>query len=95
VHQLTCSPIHNQVPGPVKPLMRLGWSRAAARAMRALAKSAGVPAPAWRWARLAGPYFGNAVSTLCLHDAQAVVTLEGTTTDGELTEVATVALVHS
>jgi hypothetical protein len=32
---------------------------------------------------------------LRLHDAQAVVTLEGTTTDGELTEVATVALVHS
>jgi PhoD-like phosphatase len=95
VHQLTCSPIHNQVPAPVRPLMRLGWSRAGARAMRALARSAGVPAPAWRWARLAGPYFGNAVSTLRLQDGRAVVTLEGTTADGELTEVATVALKHS
>src|SRR4029453_15945982 len=26
VHQLTCSPIHNQVPAPLKPLMRLSWS---------------------------------------------------------------------
>ena len=26
VHQLTCSPIHNQVPAGMRPLMRLGWS---------------------------------------------------------------------
>ncbi|HEY7273349.1 MAG TPA: alkaline phosphatase D family protein [Actinoplanes sp.] len=95
VYQLTCSPIHNQVPAPVRPLMRLSWSRAGARAMRALARSAGVRAPAWRWARLAGPYFGNAVSTLRLLGGSAVVTVEGTTMDGDLFEVATVALRHS
>ena len=95
VHQLTCSPIHNQVPAPVRPLMRLGWSRSAARATRALARSAGVPKPAWRWARLAGPYFGNAVSTLRMHDGDAVVTLEGTTVDGDLFKIATVPIHRS
>jgi hypothetical protein len=95
VHQLTCSPIHNQVPAPLRPLMRLGWSRAAARATRALARSAGVPKPAWRWIRLAGPYFGNAVSTLRLEDGRAVVTLEGTTVDGDLFEIATVPIHRS
>jgi hypothetical protein len=95
VHQLTCSPIHNQVPAPVRPLMRLSWSRSGARATRALARSAGVRAPGWRWDRLAGPYFGNAVSTLRLQDGSAVVTLEGTTMDGELFKVATVPLSHS
>jgi hypothetical protein len=54
-----------------------------------------VRAPAWRWARLAGPYFGNAVSTLRLHDGTAVVTVEGTTVDGDLFKVATVPLRRS
>jgi hypothetical protein len=95
VHQLTCSPIHNQVPAPLRPLMRFSWSRAGARATRALARSAGVRGPAWRWDRLAGPYFGNAVSTLRLHGGSAMVTLEGTTMDGDLFEIATVPLHRS
>jgi PhoD-like phosphatase len=92
VYQLTCSPIHNQVPAPMRPLMRLSWSRAGARAMRGLARSAGVRRPAMRWSRLAGPYFGNAVSTLRHEDGRAVVTVEGTSKDGDLFEVATVPL---
>jgi hypothetical protein len=95
VHQLTCSPIHNQVPAPMRPLMRLGWSRGVARAVRGLARSAGVPKPALRWSRVAGPYFGNAVSTLRHEGARAVVTVEGTTKDGDLFEVATVPLHRS
>ena len=51
VYQLTCSPVHNQVPGFMRPLMRFSWSRAAARAVRGLAKSAGVRKPAWTWKR--------------------------------------------
>ena len=90
VMQLTCSPVHNQVPAAVRPLMRFGWSRAAARAMRGLARSAGVPRPAWTWKRLAGPYFGNAVSTLRLAGPSATVRVEGTTKDGNLFPVAEV-----
>ncbi|GGQ37782.1 alkaline phosphatase D family protein [Couchioplanes azureus] len=92
VHQLTCSPIHNQVPAPLKPLMRLSWSRVAARAMRTLARSAGVKRPPLTWKRVAGPYFGNAVGTLRHTGARADVEVEGTTKDGNLFTVAAVRL---
>ena len=92
VHQLTCSPIHNQVPAPLKPLMRLSWSRLGARMTRGLARSAGVARPSVAWKRLAGPYFGNAVSTLRHTAGRAEVLVEGTTKDGELFPVAKVPL---
>ncbi|TDC37682.1 alkaline phosphatase D family protein [Micromonospora sp. KC213] len=88
VHQLTCSPIHNQVPTGLRPLMRLGWSRGLATAARALARSVGVRRPSVRWKKLAGPYFGNAVATLAHTGRQAEVLIEGTTSDGHLRVVA-------
>ncbi|TDC58835.1 alkaline phosphatase family protein [Micromonospora sp. KC207] len=87
VHQLTCSPIHNQVPAAMRPLMRLGWSPGPAGAGRALARSAGVRRPSVRWRKLAGPYFGNAVATLTHTGRTADVTIEGTTGDGHLRPV--------
>ncbi|WP_433369208.1 alkaline phosphatase D family protein [Actinoplanes sp. CA-142083] len=90
VMQLTCSPVHNQVPAFMRPLMRFSWSRLAARGVRGLARSAGVARPAWSWKRLAGPYFGNAVSTLELTGPTATVTVEGTTKEGDLFSVAEV-----
>jgi PhoD-like phosphatase len=92
VHQLTCSPIHNQVPAPIRPLMRFGWSRAGARATRRLARAAGIPPPRLRWRRVAGPYFGNALGTLRLDGRRAEVTIEGTAKSGRLFPVATVTL---
>ncbi|MFI5931323.1 alkaline phosphatase D family protein [Actinoplanes sp. NPDC051494] len=92
VHQLTCSPIHNQVPVFMRPLMRFSWSRAAAKGMRALARAAGVPRPSVRWGRLAGPYFGNAVSTLRHDGLHAEVRVEGTRKDGDLFTVAALPL---
>jgi hypothetical protein len=92
VHQLTCSPIHNQVPGFMRPLMRFSWSRVAARAVRGVARGAGVRRPSVSWRRLAGPYFGNAVSTLRHSGTRADVLVEGTTKDGELFAVADVRL---
>ena len=92
VHQLTCSPIHNQVPAFMRPLMRFSWSRLAARGVRALARSAGVPRPKLGWHRLTGPYFGNAISTLRLDGTRAYVRVEGTGKDGGLFEVAEVGL---
>ncbi|RIV40703.1 alkaline phosphatase D family protein [Micromonospora radicis] len=88
VHQLTCSPIHNQVPAGMRPLMRLGWARGPAGATRALARAAGVPRPLVKWRKLAGPYFGNAVGTLTHAGRAAEVIIEGTTSDGHLREVA-------
>jgi hypothetical protein len=91
VMQLTCSPVHNQVPAFMRPLMRFSWSRAAARGVRGLARTAGVRRPPWTWKRVAGPYFGNAVSTLRLDGTLATVTVEGTNSDGGLFEVAAVS----
>ncbi|MGW5669177.1 alkaline phosphatase D family protein [Micromonospora sp. NPDC003776] len=88
VHQLTCSPIHNQVPAAMRPLMRLGWNPGPAGATRALARSAGVRRPFVRWKKLAGPYFGNAVATLTHRGRAAEVVIEGTTGDGHLRTVA-------
>ncbi|MFG2108136.1 alkaline phosphatase D family protein [Micromonospora chersina] len=88
VHQLTCSPIHNQVPAAMRPLMKLGWNPGPAGAARALARSAGVRRPLVRWKKLAGPYFGNAVATLIHEGRTADVVIEGTTSDGHLRTVA-------
>ncbi|MEV0430152.1 alkaline phosphatase D family protein [Micromonospora sp. NPDC050495] len=88
VHQLTCSPIHNQVPAAMRPLMRLGWNPGPAAATRALARSAGVRKPSVRWKKLAGPYFGNAVATLTHRGRTADVLIEGTTSEGDLRTVA-------
>jgi hypothetical protein len=92
IHQLTCSPIHNQVPGVMRPIMRFSWSRLAARFARRRAAAAGVPEPSFHWRRLAGPYFGNAVCVLRHRADTAEMTIEGTDADGNLFEVAAVSL---
>ncbi|HEX2774521.1 MAG TPA: alkaline phosphatase D family protein [Micromonosporaceae bacterium] len=92
VHQLTCSPIHNQVPAVMRPLMRLGWWRGPSEAVRALARTAGLRRPIVRWRRKAGPYFGNAVSTLEHVGRTARVTIEGTDNAGNLNTIAAVKL---
>jgi len=92
VHQLTCSPVHNQLQSYMRPVLRLGWWKGPAALARVLARAARVAAPTVRWRRLAGPYFGNAVSTLVHQGRSARVRIEGTTTDGDLREVAAVDL---
>jgi hypothetical protein len=88
VHQVTCSPIHNQVPAVVRPLMRLGWWRGPTQFTRSLARSVGLRRPVVWWRKVAGPYFGNAVGTLTHLGRSAEVTIEGTTKDGDLKIVA-------
>ena len=88
VHQLTCSPIHNQTPAAMRQLIRLCWNPGLASAAQALARSAGVRRPTVRWKKLAGPYFGNAVATLEHRGRGAEVVIEGATSDGHLREVA-------
>ncbi|MEJ3744174.1 alkaline phosphatase D family protein [Actinomycetes bacterium KLBMP 9797] len=92
VHQLTCSPVHNNVPGYMRPMLRVGWWRGPAWVAGRLARAAGAPAPAVGWRRLAGPYFGNAVATLVHEGRSARVTIEGTTADGTLHPVLAVPL---
>jgi hypothetical protein len=87
VYQLTCSPVHNDVPKAVRPAMVIGWNSGARRLARGLARTMGVPRPAIGWRKRAGPYFGNAISQLVHSGRKARVTIEGTTADKQLTQV--------
>jgi hypothetical protein len=88
VHQVTCSPFHNQVPASMRPLLWIGWWWLPSVVARLVARTAGVRRPPVRWRRLAGPYFGNAVGTLRHEGRTAEVTIEGTRPDGSLVTVA-------
>jgi hypothetical protein len=71
VHQLTVSPLHNQAPHPIKVGFRIGWSRWARRLTTGLARLARVRPSELDWTKLAGPYFGNQLGELVLHDREA------------------------
>jgi hypothetical protein len=88
VYQLTCSPVHNRVPGAIKPLMRSAWHRRGKRIGRVLARRAGAVRPLVSWRKLAGPFFGNAISTLCLDGRSAYVTIERTDAQAALVPIA-------
>jgi hypothetical protein len=76
VYQLTCSPVHNSVPGWIRLGFRAGWSRFAAAVTRPLRRAAGVRPHSVRWSRMAGPYFGNELATLILDGRSAHLELE-------------------
>jgi phosphodiesterase/alkaline phosphatase D-like protein len=92
IHQLTCSPVHNGLPKPIVAATRLAWSRPAAGFARSLATMAGTPAPTVRWELRAGPYFGNAVSTLVHHGRSAHMIVERTDRQARLHRLGTVPL---
>jgi hypothetical protein len=96
VYQLTCSPLHNHVPGPMKLAFRGAWSRIAERATRRmLGLVLKVEPPSVEWTRLMGPYFGNDLMTLRLDGPHAQVQLEQAGANVEkptLTKVATLSL---
>jgi hypothetical protein len=71
VHQLTVSPLHNQAPHPIRVGFRIGWSRWARRLTAGLSRLARVRPSELDWAKQAGPYFGNQLGELVLHDRQA------------------------
>src|SRR6266545_4367030 len=88
VYQVVCSPVHNQLPWPMRPLVRLAWSRGAAVSMGLLARLAGTVAPGIRWDLVAGPFIGNAIGTLVHHGRSGYALIEGTDARGELHRLA-------
>ncbi len=77
VVQVTCSPLHNDVPRPMRLAFRLAWSRAAERSTRVvLGRFASVPRPHVHWHRTAGPFFGNTVATLRFDGRKAALVME-------------------
>ncbi|UQX89042.1 alkaline phosphatase family protein [Jatrophihabitans telluris] len=84
IYQLTCSPLHNFVPTPMKATFRVAWSRAAERGTRFLLDAVTrVPRPPMSWKREAGPYFGNELMTLIISGRLATVELAKTTSADE------------
>ncbi|KOU41512.1 alkaline phosphatase D family protein [Streptomyces sp. WM6378] len=76
IAQLTCSPVHNSVPAPVRAGFRFGWSRFGRRLGRALARHGRVVRPPLDWRRTGGPWFGNQLMTLTLHGRSARLRLD-------------------
>jgi hypothetical protein len=79
VYQLTCSPVHNTIPGPMRLAFSVSWTRPATRVARLLfTRPRTLPETLMKWWTIGGPVFGNAISTLVLEDRSARVVLEST-----------------
>lgn len=76
VAQLTCSPVHNSVPRPIRLGFRAGWSAPARALGRRIAGHGGCPRPAVDWRRTGGPWFGNQLMTLTLDGRSARLTVD-------------------
>ncbi|MFI9340404.1 alkaline phosphatase D family protein [Streptomyces sp. NPDC052773] len=76
VLQLTCSPVHNRIPLPLRLAFLLGWSGPARFLGRRLAGHGRIPRPPVDWRRTGGPWFGNQLMTLTLHGRSARLRLE-------------------
>jgi phosphodiesterase/alkaline phosphatase D-like protein len=92
VHQLVCSPVHNYVPGLVKPAFKLGWSRRVAPVTRRWARRRGAPELPLTWKNCSGPLFGNTIATLQIDGRRAEVLFEQPRGRSELDEVSRVSL---
>jgi hypothetical protein len=76
VAQLTCSPVHNSVPGYMKITFRLGWNGVGRLVGRALRRHARLGRPPVAWERTGGPWFGNQLMTLTLDGRRADLRLD-------------------
>lgn len=95
VYQLVCSPVHNRVPVPMRPIFRIAWWRPLAAVIRWwMFRSPQIEPMPVEWDKVAGPYFGNAVATLRTtgRRAEMVVECADGGADPTLSPVATVPL---
>ena len=84
VYQLTCSPMHNSIPLPMRLVFWLAWSGTpaadpAGQPLRAR------PAASIDWHTTAGPYFGNHLAMLRFDGRTATFGLEKSAFDGPVT----------
>ncbi|MGI8721686.1 MAG: alkaline phosphatase D family protein [Geodermatophilaceae bacterium] len=76
IYQLTCSPVHNEVPHPMVQTFKIGWSKPAIAITAALRRLARVPRTRMRWRKRAGPFFGNELAVLTLNGTRADLRFE-------------------
>ncbi|MET9494599.1 alkaline phosphatase D family protein [Streptomyces sp. NPDC006552] len=86
VLQLTCSPVHNSIPGYMQGAFRFGWSRPGRILGRGLARHARAALPRIGWRRTGGPWFGNHLMTLTLRGRSAELSLDRAEEDRGLVE---------
>jgi hypothetical protein len=82
VYQLTCSPVHNTVPAPMRLVFRAGWWGPLSSVARWWARRAGVEASQVDWTKVAGPHFGNVIATVDISGRRATTTIEQATDAG-------------
>nr|WSW69451.1 alkaline phosphatase family protein [Streptomyces sp. NBC_00995] len=75
VLQLTCSPVHNSIPAPLRAGFRFAWSGVGRLLGRLLARHGRTGPPSMRWHRTDGPWFGNQLMTLTLSGRKAALSL--------------------
>lgn len=77
LHQITCSPLHQAVPRPMRWTFRASWSPVGGAVAHLLGRLRGAPRPAFGWHRVGGgPWLGNALGTLTLDGPHARAALE-------------------
>jgi hypothetical protein len=87
VLQLTCSPVHNSVPGYIRWGFRFGWSAPARALGRRFARHGRCANPPVKWRKKGGPWFGNQLMTLTLRGRSARLRLEQARGNGVLETV--------
>jgi hypothetical protein len=77
IYQITCSPVHNWVPGVMRAAFWAFWSAPVGAVItRVLNWHGRLKPPPLTWATIGGPIFGNAISTLVLEGRAARVVIE-------------------
>ena len=77
VYQVTCSPVHNWVPGVMRALFWGFWNAPIGAVItRVLTWHGRLTRPPLTWQTVGGPFFGNAISTLVLEGRAARVVME-------------------
>ncbi|MBA3865009.1 MAG: alkaline phosphatase family protein [Solirubrobacterales bacterium] len=77
-YQAVCSPYRNPLDRHERVVIKVGFSRPFAAAMRGLARASGAADPGLRWRLRDGPFFDNQVATIRLEGRAAELKLEKT-----------------
>ncbi|MFF8829253.1 alkaline phosphatase D family protein [Streptomyces sp. NPDC015131] len=92
--QLTCSPVHNGIPAPLRVAFRLSWSRLGRWIGHGLRRHARVGPIETDWRRTGGPWFGNQLMTLTLRGRSASLRLDQAAARGRDRSRAVLRTVH-
>jgi hypothetical protein len=76
IYQVTCSPVHNWVPGVMRAAFSIFWSPLLARVFEGMIRRGIVPRPPIAWRTTGGPFYGNTIATLVLEGRAGRVVLE-------------------